>query len=216
MVARALSHSRGQADFINIQIEPINAADIRHTPLLSVSRLEVDDCHAGRRAALARLCGWGVAETAAASGLAALLSLADSMRGAMLICARSGKRLDDTGERGIRVSRMDAAHPAQYEAILRQQGLLNTHAREAMLLAAKVASAPGIAAELCWSDDPEYAAGYVASRSGYVRISQLKPFGCPVGGRVFFVEPGTDLNQLTEYLQYRPVLITVPAAGGEC
>ena len=54
-------------------------------------------------------------------------------------------------------------------------------------MASKVASAVGVVAELCWSDDPEYVSFYVASaKYGYKRIPVLKEYGNPIGGRVFF------------------------------
>ena len=71
-------------------------------------------------------------------------------------------------------------------------GLTHFRTREALALATKVAHAPGIIAELCWSDDPDYTAGYVASpRIGYVRFPVLKLPDDPRGGRVFFVDRNT-------------------------
>jgi 6-carboxyhexanoate--CoA ligase len=76
------------------------------------------------------------------------------------------------------------------------------------VLAGKVLNAPGIVAELCWSDDPEYLTGYIADPvHGYQRISLLKTAGDWHGGRVFFVRPGTSsVVELTDYLQHQPVL----------
>ena len=63
-------------------------------------------------------------------------------------------------------------------------------------------------AELCWSDDPEYQAGYVAdSKHGYQRITMLKPIGDPMGGRVFFVNRASScLESLVSYLENQVVL----------
>ncbi|EAX46516.1 6-carboxyhexanoate--CoA ligase [Thermosinus carboxydivorans Nor1] len=216
MLTRALAHSRGRADFINITVEAINAENVRRVPLLPVTTVAVPDVAAGREAAVAQLIKAGVAPAAARQGLAALLGLADSMRGAMLVCAESGRRLDNKALRGVRVSRMDAADPAGLTAFLSRRGLNNAHVREALVLAAKVAAAPGVVAELCWSDDPEYTAGYVASSQGYYRFPYLKPYGSPVGGRVFFVAPGCDQAALIEYLERQPVLVTAPEEESEC
>ena len=50
--------------------------------------------------------------------------------------------------------------------------------------------------------------GYVASaKYGYKRIPVLKEYGNPIGGRVFFVEHGTDVQKLITYLQDQVVLI---------
>ena len=139
------------------------------------------------------------------------------MRGAMLIDSASGERLEPDRARGVRVSRFDWSDTAA-EAIDRALaviGLTHFRTREALALATKVAHGPGVVAELCWSDDPGYSAGYVASRTGgYVRLRQMKLSGNRSGGRAFFVSStGFDRSALMRYLQETPVLIT---AVGKC
>jgi len=207
MLERAFSHTRGQADFINIVVEKIAENNVQEVPLLSVHTVLGDDVAAGHQAAQVALAQAGVTLLAAQSGMTALLSLPDSMGGAMLLCAVTGKRLDETGARGVRVSRMDIADEQGYVALLAGQRINNVHVREALVLASKVAAAPGMVAELCWSDDPEYTTGYVASTAGYVRIPHCKPFGSSLGGRVFFVKPETDLDSVIDYLRQQPVLV---------
>lgn len=209
MIARAMGHSRGSADFITVTIDAVNPEQVRHVPLLPVTTVDVPNVEAGRKAAMAALLQSGVSERAVSSAMAALLSLPDSMRGAMLLCKDTGKRLDEAGQAGIRVSRMDIADEQDYHQRLSGLGLTNIHVREALVLASKVAAATGVAAELCWSDDPEYTAGYVASSEGYCRFTQLKDYGSPVGGRIFFLRPGTDLAVLIDYLRHQPVLVTI-------
>jgi len=209
MVARALSHSRGSADFINITIDKVRTDELCTVPLLTVKTVDVPHAEAGRKAAMAALVQTGVSEQAVQAGMEALLALPDSMRGAMLLCAETGKRLDGTGQSGVRVSRMDIADDQDYRQCLENLGLTNVHVREALVLASKVAAAPGVVAELCWSDDPEYTAGYIASANGYCRFTQLKSYGSPVGGRVFFIRPGIDLEALIAYLRRQPVIVTV-------
>lgn len=209
MVARALGHSRGCADFITITIDAVNPEQVRRVPLLPVITVDVPDAEAGRKAAMTVLLRSGVSERAVSSAMTALLSLPDSMRGAMLLCKDTGERLDEAGQAGIRVSRMDIADDQDYHQRLSDRGLTNIHIREALVLASKVAAAPQVAAELCWSDDPEYTAGYVASSAGYCRFTQLKNYGSPVGGRIFFLRPGTDLAAVIDYLGYQPVLVTI-------
>lgn len=209
MVARALGHPRGCADFITVTIDAVNPEQVCRVPLLPVTTVDVPDAEAGRRAAMTILLQSGVSERAVCSAMALLLSLPDSMHGAMLVCRNTGKRLDEAGQAGIRVSRMDIADDQHYRQGLLAQGLTNIHVREALVLASKVAAAPGIVAEVCWSDDPEYTAGYVASPAGYYRFTQLKNYGSPVGGRIFFLRPGTDLAALIDYLGCQPVLVTI-------
>lgn len=209
MVVRALGHSRGCADFITVTIDAVNPEQVCRVPLLPVTTVDVPDAEAGRKAAMTVLLRSGVSERAVCSAMTALLSLPDSMRGAMLFCKDTGKRLDEAGQAGIRVSRMDIADDQDYHQRLSGLGLTNIHVREALVLASKVAAAPQVAAELCWSDDPEYTAGYVASSAGYCRFTRLKNYGSPVGGRIFFLRPGTDLAALIDYLGRQPVLVTI-------
>ncbi|WP_325530085.1 6-carboxyhexanoate--CoA ligase [Sporomusa sp.] len=210
MLERALSHSRGAADFTNLVIEAVPARDIQETVCLPVTTIAVTGVIAGRAAAQTELIKAGVAPAAAAAGLAALAGV-NGMRGAIIADARTGVRLDTSGQSGIRVSRMDIADEQAYLGWLKSQGYNNTHIREAIVLASKVMAAPGMVAELCWSDDPEYTAGYVATPGGYTRFTHLKPYGSEIGGRIFFVKENTNMDQLIKYLQYQPVLIKVPA-----
>lgn len=207
MLERAFSHTRGQADFINVVVEKIEDYQVQEVPLLSVHTAAGADVSIGHQTAQCALVEAGVSLIAAQNGMEALLSLTDSMRGGIIFCAVTGRRLDDTGTRGVRVSRMDIADESGFIRMLTDRGINNTHVREALVLASKVAAAPGIVAELCWSDDPEYTTGYVASAAGYLRIPHCKPLGSLIGGRVFFVKPDVELQLITEYLQHQPVLV---------
>lgn len=213
MVVRALHHSRGRADFINVTVEAVAPTAVRQVALLPVETVPVQDYHAGRAAALARLAAAGVAPAAADQALAALLVLNESMRGAMLVDASTGQRVDTYGQRGVRVTRMDISPDGEQvlRHALRRHGLDNDHVREALVLASKVVSAPGVLAELCWSDDPEYTAGYVATAAGYVRFPHLKPIGSGIGGRVVFLTSSKAAEKSVAYLQNQAVVV-VPTA----
>ncbi|MEG6584501.1 6-carboxyhexanoate--CoA ligase [Dendrosporobacter sp. 1207_IL3150] len=207
MLDRAFEHSRGQADFINITVESVAAESVRLLQLLPITTIDTDDVPSGRAEAKLVLANSGVSEKAIEAGFEKLLALEDSMRGAMLICAETGIRLDLRENRGVRVSRMDIGDDAAFSKWLASQGFGNLHIREAIVLATKVANAPGMVAEICWSDDPEYTAGYAASLGGYMRFPKLKAYGSPLGGRVFFIKPGTNIEALIEYLENQPVLV---------
>jgi len=209
MLQRAFSHTRGQADFVNIIVEKIANSAIKQVPLLTVSTAKAYRVEEGLYVAEKALVAAGVSLTGAKEGIHMLQSLSDSMRGAMLLCAVTGRRLDNTGGKGIRVSRMDIEKEEVFKGNLVEQGIDNMHVREALVLASKVAAGPGIVAELCWSDDPEYTTGYVACPRGYLRIPHCKPLGNGIGGRVFFINPNTDLLALKEYLQHQPVLVKI-------
>jgi 6-carboxyhexanoate--CoA ligase len=207
MIDRALGHSRGCADFINLKIEAIAAAAFITVPLLAIQTLSATELTEGRQLAVQALIKAGVTAAGAESGLAQLMARKDGMRGAMLLSATSGERLDELGERGVRVSCMDIADDRQLDWHLAELGLTNIHVREAVVLAAKVVSAPGVIAELCWSDDLDYTTGYVATSTAYIRLPHLKQADDPAGGRAFFVTPGTIISDLIFYLEEQPVLV---------
>ena len=208
MIQRALSHSRGKADFINLTIETVQEKAIEKVPLLPITTCSVDSVAHGREVAEKLLLSAGITQKAVKQAFYELDHLQTSMRGAMLIDMITGKRLDALADRGVRVSRMDIADEKKFCSWLTSQGLENIHVREALVLAAKVAAAPQIVAELCWSDDPDYATGYVTAGKRYHRITKLKEIGDWQGGRVFFVKSDSDIVELMQYLQYQPVLVT--------
>lgn len=208
MLRRARRHERGAADFIQVRVEKVSDRKIHYCDLLPLYERVSHTKEEGRRLAVEELIRAGVAEKAARAGMAYLTALTDSMRGAMVVDAVSGRRLDSLGSRGVRCSNMDCEDTALYESCMAARGLSGEHPREALVLASKVASAPETVAELCWSDDPQYVTGYVGSpRYGYGRITVLKDKGDPVGGRIFFVRPGTDTDAYEDYMQNQAVLV---------
>ena len=132
------------------------------------------------------------------------------MRGAVIMDANTGERLEPDSCRGVRVSRMDLTPACRsvMECELAAAALGHHRVLEALVLAGKVLGAPGIVAELCWSDDPDYTTGYVADpQAGYQRITDLKAAGDLRGGRVFFVNTAdVSLEELVAYLESQPVL----------
>ena len=214
LLRRALYHSRGRAEQINLNLEEVSKDAVIAGCLLDFSGFLVSDWEQGRMLACRLLTEAGVSLQAATMAMKTLANGAapdgSSMRGAMLIDVCSGKRLEADQSRGVRASRMDLL-PAIREQLVQRLtvlGLTSPRVVEALILASKVAAAPAILAELCWSDDPDYCAGYVASAAGYRRISMLKPAGDERGGRAFFVQPGGDsLAALVEYLEQTPYLI---------
>lgn len=210
MLRRARRHERGAADFIQVRVEEVPDRKIHYCGLLPLYERVSHTKEEGRHFAIEELIRAGVTEKAAQAGMAYLTALTDSMRGAMVVDAVSGKRLDRLGSRGVRCSNMDCENTALYESRMAARGLSGEHPREALVLASKVASAAETVAELCWSDDPQYVTGYVGSpRYGYGRITVLKDKGDPVGGRIFFVRPGTDVDAYEDYMQNQPVLVRI-------
>jgi 6-carboxyhexanoate--CoA ligase len=218
LLVRALSHVNGRPDSIKVVVDCLAGKDIRLLTALPVTTIPVRDSAEGREKAIKALVEGGVSEKAARTALEHISKGASpsggNMRGAMVIDAGSGLRLEPDSERGIRARAVDyeCSFLPELFAALYTHGLSGTRFKEALALATKVAGAPGAVAELCISDNPGYVTGYVASqKSGYVRISHLKDEGDRSGGRAFFVDPGRfDLDEYLHYMRETPVLVTGP------
>ena len=195
---RALHHSKGTADFINITVDLIPPEKIRYIDCLKVEEHKTSSISESHQLVTDLLQGPNISEEAVHKAISLLKSLDKSMRGAMLVDAITGERLD-IGNRGVRVSHMDS-----FDSYVLGD---NEHMREALVLASKVQSADGIVGELCWSDDPDYTVGYVACNGVYHRIPNMKELGSNIGGRVFFVRSDIDSESVIEYLERAPVLV---------
>jgi 6-carboxyhexanoate--CoA ligase len=220
LVRRALQHPRGPADQVRVSIDLVEPACLAYGTLPPLRTLEADSVADSRQAALLLLEQAGVTRAAATAAMQQLTDGAapggGSMRGAMLVDSQTGQRFEPDPARGVRVSRTGlAAELAEHlSAQLAPLGLDNPHVREALVLAGKVAMHPDIVAELCWSDDPDYTAGYVCSRRfGYLRSPHLKPVGETRGGRAFFIRPGCNRETLIAWLETSPLLFN---RVGEC
>ena len=195
---RALYHSKGTADFINITVDLIPPEKITYIDCLKVEEHKTSSISESHQLAIDLLDDPAISKTAVHKAISMLKRLDRSMRGAMLVDAITGERLD-TGDRGVRVSHMDSFDSHALGD--------NEHMREALVLASKVQSADGIVGELCWSDDPDYTVGYVACNGVYHRLPNMKEFGSDIGGRVFFVRSDIDSESVIEYLERTPVLV---------
>ena len=195
---RALHHSKGTADFINITVDLIPPEKITYIDCLKVEEHKTSSISESHQLVTELLPGPNISETAVLKAISLLKGLDKSMRGAMLVDAITGERLD-TGDRGVRVSHMDS-----FDSYALGD---NEHMREALVLASKVQSADGIVGELCWSDDPDYTVGYVACGGVYHRIPHMKKMGNPIGGRVFFVDSNESIQEIVDYLENTTVLV---------
>ena len=199
MTTRALDHAKGKPDFINIKIEA--APEPLHLKALAVSTYPVRTPEEGWATARALLAADGISRI---DEIFALFRETYGMRGAMLLDADTLERLEPDPARGVRATFMDDAASAS-----RRFSAEKNHYAEAVVLATKVAHAPGIVGEICLSDDPDYVMGYVASkRIGYARITCLKEMGDPAGGRIFLYRgPHEKVRETIDFLQRRCVLV---------
>ena len=195
LIKRALNHEKGRADFIRLTIEEVKPKDIITIPMLKMETYNAIDVNDGHKNACDFLANAGISKMAIDNAMSSLLSLKENMRGAILIDVTTGKRLDNTGMRGIRVSRMDFKDTLQAKKHFDELGYTDNHVQEALVLASKVLSAPNVIGELCWSDDPNYIIGYVSANNIYHRIT--------------FVKTPVDITALQNYLERQPVLVDI-------
>lgn len=208
-VNRAITHPRGTPDEINITVEKIKKR-IEKIKALPVKTLDCKDPGRAFDAVVRLLSDAGISDKSINGALKIIVSL-KTMRGAAIMDAINGLRLEPDMKRGIRLSRMgiDDAALLKLSRKLARLKIDTDTVREALILASKAAHHKDIIAELCVSDDPDYTTGYVASKSnGYVRVPNIKMRGSHNGGRVFFVGSGADIESLIEYLELQPVMIT--------
>ncbi|MDI3534461.1 MAG: 6-carboxyhexanoate--CoA ligase [Thermosediminibacterales bacterium] len=219
LLERALKHSKGKADFISITLEEIKEEEIVYIPPLPITTVEVENYIEGRKGVIRCLEAIGLTSWQAKSILS-MLENTSSIRGAILVDINSLERLEPDLSRGVRATGMDWSQDIlpRLNLVLDEEGINNSHVREAVALASKVVRAPGMVAEVCWSDDPDYTAGYVASKKfGYVRFTHLKPAGDARGGRIFcFDTEQASLEECMSWLEKQITVINqVPSINGK-
>jgi len=218
LVARANGHERGRPDSVVVTIDSLTGKEILHVQSLNVTSREANSHSDGLELAASMLSTAGVSEVAVRLAIKAITTGASpdghNMRGAMIIDAATGERLEPDRTRGVRARAADYEEGflPELEEALTVNGLNRTHLKEALVISTKTANSPGAVAELCISDDPGYVTGYVASpKLGYVRITPMKESGDPMGGRAFFVDRVKfDIEEYVHYLREVPVLLNGP------
>lgn len=208
LLKRALHHSKGDADFINIKIEKIDPSEIITKNALPVTTLEVNNATEGRNKLLELM---EKSQIARSKDILSMMNDTWKMRGAMLLNVDTLERMEPDKSRGIRATYMDVVDDLDNRTT-------KDHFKEAVVLATKVASHPNIVGELCISDDPDYVTGYFASKQfGYVRITKLKEMGCPDGGRIFLFRGNhREAQECIHYLEKQKMLVKLNPdyAGG--
>ncbi|MEK6691100.1 MAG: 6-carboxyhexanoate--CoA ligase [Nitrospirota bacterium] len=210
---RAINHGIGTPDEIYFSVEEIKE-DILFAGSLPISTILTEGSEDSRRKTKELLKLHNISEKTISKAFNDISKGASpdskNMRGAIVIDIDTGERLEPDPYRGVRVSRMDICEEAE-DTLSIEMKRIDTEGlrvKEALILATKVSMA-GTVAELCWSDNPDYTTGYVASkRYGYVRFPDLKKKGDIKGGRAFFFKGQvSDIYSYINFLQKRPVLI---------
>ncbi len=128
-----------------------------------------------------------------------------NMRGAMLVDIERGTRLEKDRSRGVRTVRVDWENREKVKRDFLRRGLTERTV-DALAIASKNVYC-GVIAEICWSDDPHYVTGYIATKNlGYVRITPLKREGSPFGGRIYFLR-GDEIERTVECLENLACLV---------
>jgi len=212
LIHRAQNHEKGVPDFINLKIQVINPDTIEYVTSLPVFMVQVPDHSAAQIACRVLLQQAGVSSHAIEHAWEFLEHGDQQGKGlsGALVMDTSSSSVKNPDGKGVRATTMDFTPSAHREidGMMKQHGLSHSRLKEALVLATKVAYAPGARAELCYSDNPDYHVGYVAiTGKGYFRIPHLKTPSAQ-GGRVFFVhEDGFSWESYSRYLRSTPVLI---------
>lgn len=201
---RALHHSKGKPDFINLQIDEIPDDSVVKVPALTICTTKSSSIERSHKEAARLLAHAHISSKAIERAFSQLQENTCSVSGAWLVNASTGAIYPET----VRVSRMDAEVEADIHHHLERYGCSSVHSREALILASKVLASPYVLGELCWSDDPDYTTGYVSYGHTYHRLSPMKPFGSAIGGRAFFVDPHTNFEELIQYLSSTPTWVS--------
>ena len=200
LARRALDHDRGTPDSISLKVETHD--DAIRIKALSVFTEHVANAEEGWARAKKILSEAGFAH---AAEIRRLFKETFGMRGAMLLDADTLERLEPDRERGVRATNMDGSPSSPADR--------KNHFAEALVLASKVMSAPGIIGEICVSDDPGYITGYVATNGEYHRITAMKESGDPCGGRIFLYRgPRSGVADAIRYLERQTVIVERLAA----
>ena len=212
LAERALHHAKGVPDEIHVKVEA--AENIERLVSLPVSTYVTHTPAEGRAVAARLLSSAGITRI---DEILARFSETYGMRGAMLLDADTLERLEPDPERGVRATYMDAVFNGQDARCPSGDVRKKNHFAEAVVLATKVANAPGIVGEICVSDDPDYVTGYVATKEiGYCRITTVKEMGDPCGGRIFLYRgPREEVAETIRYLQKQCVLVDWRARGAD-
>ena len=206
LIKRALTHSKGKAENINIKIEKLDEEKIIFLEPLKVTTVEVENTIQGFKCVKYLLNKLGI-DDEKSNKILKIFKQASCMRGAILLDINTLERLEPDKDRGIRATYMDFEN-SNTDRLTKESGQ-NTHFIEALALATKVINCPYIIGEICYSDDPNYTAGYISSKKyGYVRIPHLKEIGDARGGKIFLYDSSLDnVQDCIDYIEKSKTII---------
>lgn len=206
LLKRAINHPKGKSDFINIKLEEIKKEEITYIEPLPVTTVSVENYLDGFNVVKKILENMGIYKNKS-NNIVRIIRSISNMRGAILLDINTFQRLETDKQRGIRATYMDFEGNGM--ETLNKSIEKNAHFLEALALASKVVNCEEIIGEVCYSDDPNYTAGYVASKKyGYVRITKLKESGVTRGGRIFLYDSSlSNKSKCIEYIENKKIIV---------
>ena len=185
---KGFQHENGEADFLNLKIEKITA------PLVQIQALPIINTPSQTFKQLAsemQITGEAIEQARS------YMTDNTCYRGAIILDAQTGKRIDDFGERGCRVTHFCFEHQTS-------KPRLNERVTDALSIASIIQSNEGVVGEWCISDDMNYTTGYFANPKGYHRLYNVKLKGSRAGGRIIFVNQAFQLESFLYFCQQQP------------
>ena len=199
-IKRALSHENGAPDFINIKIEKIDKNEVIYINHLPIKTINCKNKEEARKIAKDILKNEGINDDLIKKAFEIIDN--GGMRGSAILNL-NGERLEPDKERGVRVKNISTTKELKEKILKNNIGTDRTV--DAIAIASKVISL-GVIAELCTSDNNSYTTGYIATKDGYFRITNLKKEN-EKGGRVFFVKNDVNIEDLIYKLENKPYII---------
>ncbi len=199
-IKRALSHENGAPDFINIKIEKINKNEVVYINHLPIKTINCKNKEEARKIAKNILKNEGINDDLIKKAFGIIDN--GGMRGASILNLK-GERLEPDRDRGVRVKNISTTEELKEKILKNNIGTDRTV--DAIAIATKVIKL-GVIAELCTSDNKNYTTGYIATKDGYFRITNLKKEN-EKGGRVFFVKNDINVEDLIYKLENKPFIV---------
>ncbi|ELH1951053.1 6-carboxyhexanoate--CoA ligase [Staphylococcus pseudintermedius] len=186
---KGFQHENGDVDFLNLKIEKVTE------PLHTLEALPIIEDTTQTLEALCEM--HGITKEALDKGMGYIFD-DTQYRGAIIVSAETGERLDQTGEKGVRVTHFCFEDYARIPFV-------SSRIQDALTIATCITAFAQVKGELCVSDDLHYTTGYFASaHRGYYRLHHMKPTGTRFGGRVIFVDDALSIDSYTSFLQQQP------------
>lgn len=203
LIDRALTHNKGESDFINISIQKIHdESQINYISPLKIKNFYLrEDINPKDILSLI-----GFNENQITYTLNLLFKL-KNLRGALIV---SYPDLHEFWSDVVRCTNMDyAPHIKEdLDSFLDKHNSSGKYLKDALCLSSKICSDENVICEICISDDKNYLTGYISSRSlGYIRIKNFKPSNHEYGGRIIFIKDKNKLSNTINYLKNSIVLI---------